>query len=84
MSEAIIRNLKERGTVLYLHASPDTLWERVQNSRNRPMLKVEDPRARIAALYAERDPLYRETADEVIESDRDTVMRRPVDRDPRR
>ena len=73
--EASRRNLKERGTVLYLHASPDTLWERVQNSRNRPMLKVEDPRARIAALYAERDPLYRETADEVIESDRDTVMR---------
>jgi shikimate kinase len=69
------RCLKERGTVLYLHASPDTLWERVRHSRNRPMLKVEDPRARIAALYAERDPLYREIADHVIESERDTVMR---------
>lgn len=69
------RFLNERGTVVYLHASPDTLWDRVRNSRNRPMLKVEDPRARIAALYAERDPLYRGIADQVIESDRDTVMR---------
>ena len=75
MREASRRNLKERGTVLYLHASADTLWERVRHSRNRPMLKVEDPRARIAALYAERDPLYREIADEIVESDRDTVMR---------
>lgn len=68
-------NLKERGTVLYLHANPHTLFERVKHGRNRPMLKVEDPQARIAALYAERDPLYREIADHVIESERDTVMR---------
>jgi shikimate kinase len=73
--EASRRNLKERGTVVYLHASPETLWERVRSSRNRPMLKVEDPHARIAALYGERDPLYRDVADHVIESDRDTVMR---------
>ena len=32
-------------------------------------------RARIAELYAQRDPLYRAIADHVIESDRDEVMR---------
>jgi shikimate kinase len=69
------RCLKERGTVLYLHATPATLWERVRHSRNRPMLKVEDPPARIAALYAERDPWYRDIADHVIDSERDAVMR---------
>lgn len=69
------RNLQDRGTVLYLHASPDTLWDRVRHSRHRPMLKVDDPKARIGALYAERDPLYREIADHVIESERDIVMR---------
>lgn len=73
--ESSRRCLKERGTVLYLHASPETLWERVRHGRDRPMLSVEDPRARIAVLYAERDPLYREIADHVVESDRDTVMR---------
>jgi shikimate kinase len=75
MREASRQRLSERGTVVYLHAGPDTLWERVRNSRNRPMLKVEDPRARIASLYGERDPLYRQIADHVVESDRDTVMR---------
>jgi shikimate kinase len=39
------------------------------------MLKVDDPFARIASLYAERDPLYREVADHVIESERDRVLR---------
>ena len=73
--ESSRRCLKERGTVLYLHASPETLWTRVRNSRNRPMLKVGDPRERIAALYAERDPRYRDVADHVIESERDAVMR---------
>ncbi len=67
--------LRERGTVVYLHAPPDTLFERVRHGRNRPMLKVEDPRARFASLYAERDPLYREIADHVIESERDRVLR---------
>jgi shikimate kinase len=32
------------------------------------MLKVEDPKARIAALYAERDPLYREVADLAVDT----------------
>ena len=69
------RFLHDRGTVVYLHATADTLFARIRNARNRPMLKVEDPRERLAVLYRERDPLYREVADHIIESDRDTVMR---------
>jgi shikimate kinase len=67
--------LRERGTVLYLHAAPAVLFERVKHGRNRPMLKVADPLARISGLYVERDPLYREVADHVIESERDRVLR---------
>ena len=67
--------LKENGTVIYLHARPDTLWLRVRHARHRPMLHAADPRARLAELYALRDPLYREVADHVIESDRDAVLR---------
>jgi shikimate kinase len=67
--------LKENGTVIYLHADPATLWERVRHSRNRPLLQATDPRARLAILYAERDTLYREVANHVIESDRDEVLR---------
>ena len=67
--------LKENGTVIYLHADPAILWERVRHSRNRPLLQSADPRTRLAILYAERDALYREVADYVIESDRDEVLR---------
>jgi shikimate kinase len=67
--------LKENGTVLYLHAEPETLWQRLRNSRHRPMLHADDPRHRLAELYQARDPLYREVADYVVESDRDAVIR---------
>ena len=67
--------LKENGTVVYLYAEPQTLWERVRNARHRPMLQAPDPRARLTELFTERDPLYREVADHVVRSDRDAVLR---------
>ena len=67
--------LKENGTVVYLYAEPEVLWERVRNARHRPMLQAPDPRVRLIELYTERDPLYREVADFVVPSDRDAVLR---------
>ena len=67
--------LKENGTVIYLHGDPAMLFERVRHSRNRPLLQTADPLARLAALYAERDALYREVADHVVSSERDEVLR---------
>lgn len=67
--------LRENGTVVYLHALPTTLRERTRRSRHRPLLNAADPLARLAELYAQRDGLYREVADHVVESDRDHVAR---------
>ena len=67
--------LKENGTVIYLHAEPSALWARIRHSRNRPLLQTTDPMGRLAELYAQRDALYRETADYVVESERGEVMR---------
>ena len=67
--------LKANGTVIYLHADPAILWERVRHSRNRPLLQTTDPRNRLATLYEERDALYRDVADHVVDSDRDEVLR---------
>lgn len=67
--------LKDNGTVLYLHATPDTLWERTRRSKHRPLLQAADPYARLKELYTFRDPLYRETADFVVESDQEQVIR---------
>ena len=67
--------LKENGTVVYLHAEPVTLFERVRHGRNRPLLQAADPMARLVQLYGERDALYREVADHIVESERGEVMR---------
>ena len=60
--------LAARGTVVYLHACPEELYLRVRHDKNRPLLATPDPRAKLEALYAERDPLYRQIADLVIET----------------
>lgn len=60
--------LRESGVVIYLHAPPDVLYERTRHDRNRPLLQVGDPLAKLQELYGQRDPIYRETAHIVIDS----------------
>lgn len=60
--------LSAAGTVVYLHAPPDMLFARTRHDKNRPLLQVADPLARIAQLTQRRDPLYREVADIVVET----------------
>ena len=62
------QRLKERGTVIYLRSSPEALYRRLKNDTKRPLLQVADPLKRLRALYAERDPLYRECAHFVIDT----------------
>lgn len=56
------------GLVVYLNAPPDLLFERTRHDRNRPLLRVADPLAKIGELFADRDPLYREAAHLVIDT----------------
>jgi shikimate kinase len=60
--------LRRGGTVIYLNAAPELLYERTRLDPNRPLLQVEDPRQKLADLFNQRDPLYREVADIVINS----------------
>lgn len=60
--------LRGRGTVVYLRASVDELWNRTRHDRNRPLLQTEDPRGRLAELHEQRDPLYREVAHIVLDT----------------
>lgn len=67
-------HLAARGTVIYLHARPADLYRRVRSDRNRPLLATADPLARLDALYAQRDPLYREVAHLVADTGRQKVQ----------
>jgi shikimate kinase len=60
--------LKARGTVVYLRANVNELWNRTRHDRNRPLLQTADPYARLCELHAMRDPLYREVATVIMET----------------
>jgi shikimate kinase len=60
--------LAGNGVVVYLRAAPADLWRRTRHDKNRPLLRTTDPLARLEQLYAERDPLYREVADIIVDT----------------
>lgn len=74
--------LRERGVVVYLNVPAQILWERTRHDKNRPLLQVPNPRERIEALYSQRDPLYREVADIIVDGGRGNFsgMVRQVDK----
>ena len=69
------QHLKSRGIVIYLHASIDQLLERTSRDKNRPLLQTEDPRAKLEELMATREPLYREVADIVVDTEQQPVAK---------
>jgi shikimate kinase len=59
--------LHDTGWVVYLNVPPALLYERTRHDRNRPLLRVPDPKAKLEELHAVRDPLYREIAHLVVD-----------------
>lgn len=58
--------LKQKSSVIYLNASVDLLWSRLRFCKNRPLLETANPKERLQLLFEQRDPLYREVADMVV------------------
>jgi shikimate kinase len=63
------QHLASRGFVVYLHATIEHQLRRTSRSDTRPLLQTPDRRATLETLFATRDPLYREIADCVVETD---------------
>lgn len=61
--------MRRTGTVIYLHATVREQVRRTARDRKRPLLQNRDPATVLAELMAEREPLYREVAHIVIETD---------------
>ncbi len=68
------RLLAQRGTVIYLRASVNSILQRTSHDKSRPLLQTADPRRRIEDLSRQRDPLYQEIADIVIDTGRPNVQ----------
>ena len=58
-----------RGFVIYLYTSVDQQVARTSKGRERPLLENGDPREILDSLLQDRDPLYREIADLVVDTD---------------
>ena len=67
------QHFQQRTHGFYLHALPEEVFRRLRHDRNRPLLQVADPLARLRELYALRDPLYRQSAKFVVETGKPSV-----------
>ncbi len=65
--------LQHCGIVIYLRASVHDLLHRTRHDRNRPLLQTGDPYGKLMELYRQRDPLYEQVADIVIQSGRQSA-----------
>lgn len=75
VSDDNFRAAREGNLVVRLAASLDTIYARLTSApgaEERPMLSGEDPRGRMAALLASREPRYAE-ADATVETEGRTV-----------
>lgn len=69
MRQSNRQRLHSRGLVVYLCASVKQQLARTEKDKNRPLLQKDNPDKILRELFAERDPLYREIAHIVIETD---------------
>ena len=60
--------LKHRGIVIYLYTPVELQLQRTYRDKNRPLLQVENPEQRLRDLLQIRDPLYRDVAHLIIET----------------
>jgi len=73
LREANRQALKRDCEVVYLRSAPEELFRRLRHDTQRPLLQVKDPLKRLRDLYHERDALYRDAAEFVIETGRPSV-----------
>src|SRR3989339_1970500 len=66
--------MREHGVVVYLKSGVHDLWQRTRHDRSRPLLQTADPRAKLAELFGQRDPLYQQAADIVVQSGKQSAQ----------
>lgn len=78
-----VANMKKSGKIVLLTATPETIYERVKNSSDRPILNGHMNVEYIAQLMEKRRALYEEAADIAVVTDgrtRDDICQEILDR----
>lgn len=63
------QHLSSRGIVIYLCTSVEQQIARTSKDKNRPLLQTANPAQVLRELFKKRDPLYREVAHVVLQTD---------------
>lgn len=58
--------LKNNGKVIYLRGNVHDLWLRTRHDKSRPLLQGGNMKQKIENLYIQRDPIYMQLADCVV------------------
>ncbi len=73
LREETMEALRETGVIFCLYADPETIISRTGGSRDRPLLNVQDPLAKVNELLKARMPFY-EKAGIVIDTNGKTPL----------
>ena len=66
------RLLQQLGQVIYLRATPETIYNRIKGDTTRPLLQTENPMDKIREMLGQREEKYQAAADKtVIVDDKD-------------
>ncbi len=65
--------MQAQGIVIYLQANVHDLWQRTRHDKNRPLLQTADPLSKLNELFVQRNPLYLDVADIVVQTGRQSV-----------
>ncbi|MBI5149252.1 MAG: shikimate kinase [Candidatus Omnitrophica bacterium] len=68
-----IKELRKKSIIVFLAASPKTVYQRIKDKEDRPLLKTADPQTRIRQLMDQRQSFYAQ-ADYTVVTDKKTVQ----------
>lgn len=67
-----MEKLALNGVIIFLQATPETLFSRIKLENTRPLLKVDNPLQRISELLSQREEKYK-MADFIISTENKTI-----------
>lgn len=67
--------LKERGLVIYLRSSVETILARTRQDKKRPLLQTDQRKEKIQAILEERAGIYADLADHSFDTDQHSITR---------
>ena len=73
LREENVELMKQNGKIVLLTAAPETIYERVKDSTNRPVLNGNMNVSYIEELMKKREPKYLAAADQIVPTDGKTI-----------